>query len=359
MFPVGVSVASIVGLPGMVWEGAEAVVEDVVVEVERAVEPRAGDVEALLRQLPEWFGVEEALARYVDNARHLLTWVAVMEGATVGACTMRDHGSGTAEIDVLAVRPDLHRRGVGRRLLAVAEQELREAGIERIQVKTLGASRVSEGYERTRRFYEAVGYALVEEFPAGTIWPNAPCLLMIKHLADQEALAAARARVLVLSGPSSAGKTSLARALQRTLWTQGRLVLHVEADRLVPGLPVVDHDDPRLAGLLDALTGATLAFADHGYDLIVDGLLPYGDQASLERVLGRLARHDVRYVGVRCALDELAQRESTRPDQRQPGWAVTQATDLHDGQRYDVEIDTTSGQPEMLAAELIDRLELD
>jgi hypothetical protein len=47
-------------------------------------------------------------------------------------------------------------------------------------VKTLGPSRPSEGYERTRRFYEARGFVALEEIHG--LWEGNPCLLMVKRL---------------------------------------------------------------------------------------------------------------------------------------------------------------------------------
>jgi hypothetical protein len=48
-------------------------------------------------------------------------------------------------------------------------------------VKTLGASRESEHYARTRRFYEARGFVPLEEFP--NLWPGNPALQLVKRLA--------------------------------------------------------------------------------------------------------------------------------------------------------------------------------
>jgi hypothetical protein len=48
-------------------------------------------------------------------------------------------------------------------------------------VKTLGPSRRSERYERTRRFYEARGFVPLEEL-AGFWDENNPCLILVKHL---------------------------------------------------------------------------------------------------------------------------------------------------------------------------------
>lgn len=88
-----------------------------------------------------------------------------------------------SELSVLATARRLHRRGIGRALVEAAEGDLARAGTTYVQVKTLGASYPSPAYASTRRFFEALGYQGLEEFPADAIWPGNPCLIMVKHLA--------------------------------------------------------------------------------------------------------------------------------------------------------------------------------
>ena len=138
--------------------------------------------ERLLRELPEWFGIEDALRDYVTSARQLPTYTARREGTTVGVCLVNRHSDHAAEIYLLAVARHLHRSGIGRALLETVEQDLAAEGHELLQVKTLGASHPSPEYAATRRFYETLGYRHLEEFDAGTVWPDNPCLVMTKPL---------------------------------------------------------------------------------------------------------------------------------------------------------------------------------
>jgi ribosomal protein S18 acetylase RimI-like enzyme len=138
-------------------------------------------VERLLRGLPEWFGIEASILEYVDASRTLPTTTVALDGEVVGACVVRHHTSVASEIEVLAVRRDLHRTGVGRRLLDHVEARLRADGVRLLQVKTRGPSAESQEYERTRAFYEALGYLPLEE--RTDIWgPKNPCLFMVKPL---------------------------------------------------------------------------------------------------------------------------------------------------------------------------------
>jgi GNAT superfamily N-acetyltransferase len=139
------------------------------------------DVERLLRGLPEWFGIEKALLDYVEHARTLPTTVALDRGEVVGACVVRRHNPFAAEIDLLAVRRDRHREGIGRLLVEQVAGALSADGVKLLQVKTFGPSGESAEYERTRAFYEAVGFIPLEELRE--LWgPENPCLILVMPL---------------------------------------------------------------------------------------------------------------------------------------------------------------------------------
>jgi GNAT superfamily N-acetyltransferase len=139
----------------------------------------------LLRSLPGWFGIESSNAGYVAAARTLptyLAWPAGEEGRqTAGVLLAERHFPGAAEIHLLAVQPDLHRRGAGRALVEAFERDLIADGVRLLQVKTLGPSLPDAGYELTRQFYLAMGFEPLEEITG--LWPGNPCLIMVKALA--------------------------------------------------------------------------------------------------------------------------------------------------------------------------------
>ena len=141
------------------------------------------DVDLLLRSLPEWFGIEHSIQEYVDDARTLPTYVVrdPDSGAVVGILLVRRHFPAAAEVHLMAVDRSRHRRGVGRALVEQAEADLRADGVRFLQVKTLSESRSNEHYGRTRRFYLALGFVPLEEFP--TLWdPGNPALMLVKAL---------------------------------------------------------------------------------------------------------------------------------------------------------------------------------
>jgi GNAT superfamily N-acetyltransferase len=135
----------------------------------------------ILRALPDWFGIEEAILNYAREIEHLPTFLAKTDGGVLGFLSLKKHNLFSAEIYVMAVRPDDHRDGIGRALVESADSYARGLGVEYMQVKTLGPSRPNEEYARTRAFYEAMGFRPMEEFTR--IWDEFnPCLIMIKSL---------------------------------------------------------------------------------------------------------------------------------------------------------------------------------
>jgi GNAT superfamily N-acetyltransferase len=142
---------------------------------------KSGACEAILRALPEWFGIEEANLQYLKDIDALPTFLAQVNDCLVGFLTVKQHTIYAAEIYVMGVLPAYHRMGIGRALVKGAETHMREQGIEYLQVKTLSPKHADQGYAKTRLFYQAMGFRPLEEFP--TLWDaDNPCLQMIKFL---------------------------------------------------------------------------------------------------------------------------------------------------------------------------------
>ncbi len=142
---------------------------------------RPNEVDRLLRDLPEWFGIEQSILNYVEAACTLPSTFALRDDEVVGVCVVRHHTSVAAEIELLAVKRTLHRQGIGRRLVQTVESGLRESGVLLLQVKTFGPSGMSDEYERTRAFYDSIGFLPLEE--RTDIWgADNPCLISVKPL---------------------------------------------------------------------------------------------------------------------------------------------------------------------------------
>jgi GNAT superfamily N-acetyltransferase len=140
-----------------------------------------GSCEQVMRSLPKWFGIEEAILDYAKSCETMETYVADESGSVVGFVTLNRRSPVTAEIHCMALRSEFHGKGIGRALVDHAEKLAAERGYEFFEVKTLGPSRPNAEYERTRRFYEHLGFRPLEE---NDLWgPENPCLIMVKHLA--------------------------------------------------------------------------------------------------------------------------------------------------------------------------------
>jgi chloramphenicol 3-O phosphotransferase len=170
--------------------------------------------------------------------------------------------------------------------------------------------------------------------------------------------------IIVLNGTSSAGKTSLAKALQRR-W-DGPL-LAVGMDTVVFALPgrwlnppgwhevfvyTGSGDSLRITAgplgdrLIAGLHRSVAALAGQGFDVVVDHVLLSPSWVSDLAVA--LDGFPVLSVGVRCPLEEIVRREAARGD-RTLGQARAQFESVHAYAAYDVEVDTSLGDPDTCA----------
>ena len=162
--------------------------------------------------------------------------------------------------------------------------------------------------------------------------------------------------VIVLNGASSAGKTSIAKALQAQLGTPFQ---HVQLDAFRAMEPVGYWDareqwapgvlDVRLAALCRAMHATVAEFSRHGQGVIFDTVLDKCD--VWHYLLEDLAHCPVYLVGVVCSVEVLSRRELTRGD-RKPGLAARQAPFVHADKEYDFQVDTTDCSADQCADEI-------
>jgi GNAT superfamily N-acetyltransferase len=150
------------------------------IKIREATEIDKKQCASILRALPEWFGIESAITDYVKDICRMPTYVAVCEEQVLGFLSLNRHNPYTAEIQIMAVRREFHRSGIGKALMEKAETICREISVEYLEIKTLGDSREDMYYERTRRFYFQCGFRPLEELKG--VWAENPCLLMVKKL---------------------------------------------------------------------------------------------------------------------------------------------------------------------------------
>ena len=136
----------------------------------------------ILESVRPWFGLDDANRAFLAGLRTLPSVGAEADGALVGFLSLATFSPRAAEVRVMAVERDRHRRGIGRALLAWAERWCADRGVAWLHVKTLGPSTPDEGFERTRRFYVAMGFEPL--FESSTMWgAGNTALVLAKHLA--------------------------------------------------------------------------------------------------------------------------------------------------------------------------------
>jgi chloramphenicol 3-O phosphotransferase len=184
--------------------------------------------------------------------------------------------------------------------------------------------------------------------------------------------------IILLNGTSSAGKTTIAQALQEVMEVP---YLHTGIDQflmehLPKGLVVysdgvhpkeadgwlaVFHDDAltqvRIGPLgyqyLAGMYRAVAAFAGVGLGVIVDDVIY--DERVLRLAVDILPAENVFFVGIRCPL-EVAERREVERGNRATGGARTFHPLVHRHAVYDCEVDSAAGTPLACAREIQRRL---
>ncbi len=142
---------------------------------------RGEQVDAILRALPDWFGIESAIVDYVNAVKTMPTFEARADGQTVGFVSLKHFGQHATEVYVMGVLGEHHRKGVGRALMDRAFGWAAKEGFEFIQVKTVSGDSKDPNYALTRKFYLSMGFVPLEVFP--TLWDaHNPCLQLIRVL---------------------------------------------------------------------------------------------------------------------------------------------------------------------------------
>jgi chloramphenicol 3-O phosphotransferase len=178
-------------------------------------------------------------------------------------------------------------------------------------------------------------------------------------------------RIVLLNGTSSSGKTTLIRALQDRLpdpW------IEIGIDRFVFALPRRYLNQPlwsevfryvRLPGapedeftietgplgerLVSGMHRTVAALAEEGLDVIVDHVILEGAWMAECRRLWDPFR--TLFVGVRCPLEVVVERERSRKD-RTIGQAAAQFAVVHRWGGYDLEVDTSESTPDEAATQI-------
>ena len=135
--------------------------------------------DAIIRALPEWFGMEEGIRDCAHAVRSQPGLVAVEGDEVVGFLTFTTAAE-ASEITWMGVMADRRRHGYGRALVEVLVERLRAEGVRQLQVKTLSSREPYPPYAQTRAFYRSMGFTDEQELD---IWgPGNPAVLLVRDL---------------------------------------------------------------------------------------------------------------------------------------------------------------------------------
>ena len=131
----------------------------------------------VLEALPDWFGIPEAREDYIRESAGLIFHAAFDGIQPAGFVCLKETGKDTAELHVMGVLEEYHRKGIGKKLFEAAKTAAADRGYSFLQVKTVRMGKYEE-YDRTNLFYISLGFKEFEVFPS--LWDEAnPCQIYV------------------------------------------------------------------------------------------------------------------------------------------------------------------------------------
>ncbi|MEM7018968.1 MAG: chloramphenicol phosphotransferase [Pseudomonadota bacterium] len=172
-------------------------------------------------------------------------------------------------------------------------------------------------------------------------------------------------QIIILNGTSSAGKTSIAKALQDVM---DEVYIETGLDRFIWMMPsrylrlplwndVLGHathageaGHHMVSGMHHAIAGLSRS----GMNVVADHVMV--EPAWVQECAELFSELPALFVGVRCELETLEQREKDRKD-RTLGQAKAQYDLVHAHTVYDLEVDTANNSTEACVQQIVDYLQ--
>ena len=134
----------------------------------------------ILEALRDWFEVDESREKYISECADQTFLAAKEDGDHVGFLCLKETGKDTAELAVMGVLKQYHRKGLGRKLFEAAKSIAIEKGYSFLQVKTVQMG-MYEDYDMTNRFYLSCGFKEFEVIRE--LWGEEnPCQIYVMSL---------------------------------------------------------------------------------------------------------------------------------------------------------------------------------
>ena len=97
---------------------------------------------ALIKSLPDWFGLPRVNIQYIKEAGNYKAIGYKCDDDIVGMIVIKsdydeDQTQDVFNIHWMGIDPDYHRQGIGKKLVAALCAKAREAGVETVTVETL------------------------------------------------------------------------------------------------------------------------------------------------------------------------------------------------------------------------------
>lgn len=131
----------------------------------------------ILEALTDWFGIPESREEYITDSEGKKFFCAYEEEKAVGFLYLKQTGRDTVELAVMGVLKECHKHGIGKALFERAKKAASESGYSFFQVKTVQMGKYDD-YDKTNRFYMALGFKEFEVFPM--LWDEwNPCQIYV------------------------------------------------------------------------------------------------------------------------------------------------------------------------------------
>jgi len=76
--------------------------------IHEPLQGQASICEPILRSLPDWFGIEDAITHYLDEIESLPTFIAQANDEILGFLSIKMHTEYSAEIYVMGIRGEVN-----------------------------------------------------------------------------------------------------------------------------------------------------------------------------------------------------------------------------------------------------------